>query len=212
MRTFTHHPYAPLELSPIHAETAATPPAPPQWFTHHPYALSKISVAEDAPINVIVRYCTRGTRQHLPRDNYREYSFRTQRCEQHTQTGACPLGSRCHNYHTHTAQERKRTFEENRRDNLRTHNDVERWLATRQPSIVSDAVLPPAPLDPEALLRSQQDNYRECSFRTQKCRHYDTETKFCPLGDRCYYYHTRKGREAKRTFDMNSRDQSLYQR
>ncbi|CAD2217358.1 hypothetical protein, conserved [Angomonas deanei] len=129
-----------------------------------------------------------------------------ERCEQHTQTGACPLGSRCHNYHTHTAQERKRTFEENRRDNLRTHNDVERWLATRQPSIVSDAVLPPAPLDPEALLRSQQDNYRECSFRTQRCTRYDEETKSCPLGDRCYYYHTRKGREPKRTFDMNCRD------
>ncbi|CAD2217356.1 hypothetical protein, conserved [Angomonas deanei] len=65
------------------------------------------------------------------------------------------------------------------------------------------AATPLAPLDPEALLRSQQDNYRECSFRTQRCTRYDEETKSCPLGNRCYYYHTRKGKEHKRTFDMN---------
>ncbi|CAD2217355.1 Zinc finger C-x8-C-x5-C-x3-H type (and similar), putative [Angomonas deanei] len=154
-RRFTHDPYAPLELSPIRAETAATPPAPPRWFTHHPYALSKISVAEDAPINVIVWYSKRGTRPPAPSPGHQEAA-----------------------------------------------DDTQGLLA------VDDAVLPPAPnaaVDPEASRHFQQPRYREYSFRTKPCTHYH-QTGTCPLGDRCYYYHTRKGREPKRTFDMNCRD------
>ncbi|CAD2217353.1 hypothetical protein, conserved [Angomonas deanei] len=56
------------------------------------------------------------------------------------------------------------------------------------------------------LRTNQQNSYKEYHFRTQRCTRYDKETKFCPLGDRCYFYHTRKGKEHKRTFDMNQND------
>ncbi|CAD2217359.1 hypothetical protein, conserved [Angomonas deanei] len=66
---------------------------------------------------------------------------------------------------------------------------------------------PPTTVDPEqpylSLRHSQQSHYLQYSSRTQRCTRYDEETKSCPLGNRCYYYHTRKGKEHKRTFDMN---------